>query len=102
MEQSRGSFKVICVDGTERTILGRPTIDRIHAALKVTCLDTVTLTRGIHGLASTVMMVDDTGLIDGKPINPKATALYRSVCRPDRQDGTIHGDVAIVNDEDFA
>jgi hypothetical protein len=51
--------------------------------------------------AEIVMMVDDTGMIDGKPINPKATELYRGVCRP----GTpysIHGDVAIVNDEDFA
>jgi hypothetical protein len=48
-----------------------------------------------------VMLVDDTGLIDGKPANPEATRQYHSVCRP----GTtqhIAGDVAIVPDEDFA
>ena len=48
-----------------------------------------------------VMVVDDTGMIDNKPANPQATALYHGVCRP----GTVHpicGDVAIANDEDFA
>jgi len=37
----------------------------------------------------------------GKQINPEATRIYRSVCKP----GTTHqivGDVIIVNDEDFA
>lgn len=36
-----------------------------------------------------------------KPVNAKATELYHAVCKP----GTTHqivGDVAIVNDEDFA
>jgi hypothetical protein len=47
------------------------------------------------------MIVDDTGMIDHKPVNAKATELYRAKCNP----GTpfsIHGDVAIVNDADFA
>lgn len=47
------------------------------------------------------VIVDDTGMIDGKPINNKATKLYHAICRP----GTthcIHGDVAIVNESDFA
>jgi hypothetical protein len=41
-------------------------------------------------------LVDDTGMLDGKPVNPKATALYQAICRP----GTIrpiHGDAVIVN-----
>jgi hypothetical protein len=39
-------------------------------------------------------------MIDNKPVNQKATALYHAVCRP----GTlhqIHGDVVIVSDRDF-
>jgi hypothetical protein len=37
-------------------------------------------------------------LIDGKPFNTKATALYHAICKP----GTvhqIHGHVVIVNDK---
>lgn len=48
-----------------------------------------------------VMIVDDTGMVDGKPVNKEATELYWSVCRS----GTTHpicGDVAIARDEDFA
>lgn len=48
-----------------------------------------------------VMIVDDTGMIDGKPVNPEATKLYHAICIP----GTvhcIHGDVAIAIDKDFA
>jgi len=76
------------------------------------CLDTVVLRDG------RVMLVDDNGyetttIEHGvghfelrptsarKPVNPEATKLYHSICRP----GTTHeivGDVAIVRDEDFA
>jgi hypothetical protein len=52
-------------------------------------------------LPETVMLVDDTGMIDGKPINPKATALYHAICRPGTM-FSIHGDVAIASDRDFA
>jgi hypothetical protein len=41
------------------------------------------------------MFVDDTGMLDGKPVNAKTTALYHRVCRP----GTlhqIHGVVVII------
>lgn len=47
-----------------------------------------------------VMMVDDTGFMEGKKINPKATELYHGVCRP----GTTHpicGDVVICWDKDW-
>lgn len=47
-----------------------------------------------------VMLVDDTGLIAGRPINPKATALYH-MCRPGTTN-PIAGDVAIAIDKDFA
>lgn len=48
-----------------------------------------------------VLVVDDVGMVNGKPVNPEATLLYHGVCRP----GTthqIHGDAAVCWDEDFA
>jgi len=97
-EIKQGQWLVIRVDGTEEPMEGKPTIRKIHYALGVTCCDSVTL-RFDH--PAIVMMVDDTGMVDGKPVNPKATELDHMRCKP----GTIfaiHGDVAIVNDEDFA
>jgi hypothetical protein len=58
-------------------------------------LDTVNLRDG------RVMLVDDVGLVDGKPLNAAATALYHGVCRPGTTN-PIAGDVAIAWDEDFA
>jgi hypothetical protein len=91
------TYKIIRVDGTETTHEGKPTIREITRLIGCDGLDHVTIDRK----RQTVMFVDDTGMIDHKPVNPKATALYRSVCKP----GTvhcIHGDVVIVNDGDFA
>lgn len=58
-------------------------------------LDTVNLRDG------RVMMVDDTGMIDDREINPEATRLYHAVSRPGNPH-SIHGDVAIVVDADLA
>jgi vacuolar-type H+-ATPase subunit B/Vma2 len=58
-------------------------------------IDTVNLRDG------RIMLVDDVGLIDGKPINPAATKLYHSVCKPGTTN-PIAGDVAIAWDKDFA
>jgi hypothetical protein len=57
-------------------------------------LDTVNLRDG------RVMLVDDTGLVDGKPRNEAATKLYLAVCRPGT-DAYIAGDVAVAVDADF-
>jgi hypothetical protein len=92
-----GTYKLIRVDGTETIYAGKAAIPDIMRLIRCNCLDTVFI--GPQG--RTVMFVDDTGAIDNKPINWKATALYRAVCMP----GTvhqIHGDVVIVNDRDFA
>jgi hypothetical protein len=92
-----GHFKVIRVDGTETIHEGKPSIAEICRLIGCVGLDTVTIDRKRR----TVMFVDDTGMIDRKPVNAKATALYRAICKP----GTvhqIHGDVVIVNDGDFA
>lgn len=64
-------------------------------------LDTVNLRDG------RVMLVDDTGLVDGRPRNAAATALYAAVCyeRTGRElppEAFIAGDVAVAVDEDFA
>lgn len=93
----RGEFRVIKVDGTETLFEEKPSIQKIYRAIGCDCVDTVILDRNLQQ----IMMVDDTGMCDGKPANHKATALYHSICKP----GTlhsIHGDVAIVHDGDFA
>src|SRR5271168_3763004 len=92
----RGEFKIIRVDGTETIHETKPSIRDIEKFIDAEMLDTVI----IDFVHKQIMMVDDTGMCDGKPVNPKATALYHAICKP----GTlhcIHGDVAIVNDGDF-
>src|SRR5258706_472061 len=93
----RGQYRIIRTDGTEVLVGSKPTLKQIYKQIGCTCIDTVTLSHE----RQIVMMVDDTGMVDGKPVNEKATALYHERCKP----GTvhaIHGDVALVNDEDFA
>lgn len=86
-------------------------ITEIEKLIGAGCLDTVNLRDG------RVMFVDDNGyetetvtkapghfelrpVKARKPVNPEATKLYHSICRP----GTTHqvvGDVALVRDADF-
>ena len=73
---------------------------KIYRDIGCECVDTVVLTREGYE-AGIVMLVDDTGLINRKPINTHATALYREVCRPGNPH-SVHGDVAICWDGDFA
>lgn len=68
---------------------------QIERLIGATVLDTVNLRDG------RIMLVDDLGHQKARSLNPEATRLYWSVCRP----GTTHeivGDVAIARDEDFA
>jgi len=88
---------VIRVDGTKTLYEEKPTLQKMYAAIGCNSIDTVILDRENE----IVMVVDDTGMVDGKPVNLEATVFYHNVCVP----GTlhqIHGDVAIVNDKDFA
>lgn len=81
---------------TKTSLMGSsPTLSKIHQLLGCKCFDSVTLDSN-----GTVMIVDDTGIIDNKPVNAKATKLYLGICRPGAT-GEIRGDVAIVNDNDF-
>ena len=97
MTVEHGTYKIIRVDGTESVVAEEPTIGKISRAIGCSCVDTVNINRK-EGI---IMIVDDTGMVDGKPVNPKATELYHAICQP----GTVwatHGDVAIARDGDFA
>jgi hypothetical protein len=97
----RGEYRILRVDGSEQLIEERPTLKRIQQIIGASTLDSVCLDNPRRARPEQIMMVDDTGMIDHKPANPKATELYHAICKP----GTvyaIHGDVVIVNDKDFA
>lgn len=90
------AIEVLRVNG-DREFLSVPKRDpfyRIQQLISCAICDCVNLKDG------RVMIVDDTGMLDDKPVNPKATEMYRKICRP----GTvhaIHGDVVIATDADF-
>ena len=88
---SPGTYKLIRCDGTETVHEGKVSISEIRRLISCDSLDHVTIDRR----KQTVMFVDDTGMIDGKPVNAKATELYRAVCKPGTMH-SIHGDVVIV------
>ncbi len=91
--------KLIRVDGTEEDLIGPHALQDIKQMIGADALDTVQLRHLGHPVQ--VMLVDDSGMVDGKPVNPKATELYHANCFP----GTthqIHGDVVVVPDGDFA
>ncbi|MCC6193676.1 MAG: hypothetical protein IT518_04335 [Burkholderiales bacterium] len=86
---------IIRADGREERV--NIHFDAIGKAIGARGMDSVNLRDG------RVMLVDDMGHIAAPypPVNPKATEIYWSVCRP----GTTHtivGDVAIVVDEECA
>lgn len=91
--------RIIRIDGTEEPLPQPVSMRQIMSMIGAVRADTVILKH--LGRPMQVMVVDDTGMVDGKPVNAKATELYHRNCRP----GTIHpicGDVAIVFDKDFA
>jgi hypothetical protein len=91
--------KLIRVDGTEVELHGPHSIQDVQTMIGASTLDTVLL-RSL-GEPLHVMLVDDTGMIDGRPVNAKATDLYHAQCRPGNP-YQIHGDVVIVPDGDYA
>lgn len=96
MTQQTNQRRIIRVNGSEELLPSKLSMREICKRIGCDMIDTVNLRRD-----DLVMLVDDTGMIDGKPVNPKATKLYHSVCRA----GTVHpicGDVAVVYDGDFA
>jgi hypothetical protein len=91
----RGEYRILYEDGSQCLVEEKPNIAKIQAAIKAAALDSVNFPD------FQVMLVDDTGMIDRRPVNPKATELYRAKCKP----GTvycIHGPAVLVHDMDFA
>lgn len=91
----QGTYKIIQIDGTESVVEGKPTIDKAKHIIGCETIDAVNLGN------DTIMLVDDVGLIDDRPINQKATELMLQRFGP-KYPSKIHGDVLIVNDLDFA
>lgn len=91
--------RLIRADGTTEELPGRVSLAKICKLIGAATCDTVMLKH--LGRPLCVMVVDDTGMIDGRPINAEATKLYHANCRPGNP-FSIHGDVVIVPDEDFA
>lgn len=91
--------RIIRVDGTEEALDRPHSMKELYRLMGCQLVDTVNLRH--LGEPRQVMLVDDTGMIDRKPVNQKATALYHANCRPGVT-APICGDVAIVFDEDFA
>lgn len=85
---------LIRTDGSTQMLEGKQSFSTIYQLIGCDCLDTVSLA---HGL---VMLVDDTGLLDNKPVNPIATGLYYAKCQHVTPN-SIHGDVVIVPDDDY-
>lgn len=91
--------KLIRVDGTEVPLVGPHALDDVRLMIGAETLCAVNLRH--LGSPLQVMLVDDTGQICGKPVNERATALYQQRCWPGTT-ATIHGDVVIVPDSDYA
>jgi hypothetical protein len=72
--------KIVLTDGTETVRPGKPDYRQICEIIGCNGLDIVTPNR--HN--ATIMFVDDTGMIDEKPVNAKATALYRANASPEQ------------------
>ena len=89
--------RIIHADGTETALKHKRSMSEIASLIGADACDSVSLDH--LGRPPQVMIVDDAGLIDGKPINAKATALYHG-SRP----GSMYpvcGDAAVVFDRDF-
>lgn len=96
-----GQWKVARANGVIEVRLGKPVITEVMDLIGAAIPDTVNIRNGEGRPTGVVMMVDDNGHALGKPVNALATEIYHAQCIP----GTTHeirGDVAIVNDEDFA
>jgi hypothetical protein len=91
---------ILRVGGTREELARAHTLAELKKKIGCQTIDVVNLNRAPNHRGM-VMLVDDTGFVDGKPRNEAATALYQAVCRP----GTTHyiaGDVAVVPDGDYA
>jgi hypothetical protein len=91
-------FRLIRSDGTTETFPERPTIERLCQLLACTSLDVVSIGKANRPPDDEIMLVDDTGAVERKPVNAEATRLYQRGARPG---WAIHGDVIVTYDRYF-
>lgn len=91
-----GTHRLVRVDGTEETLQGKATLRQIYKLIHCEAVDSVT----IQKRPRLVMIVDDNGMVDEKPVNGRATILM--VAANPGYPYSIHGDVVIAYDRDFA
>ncbi len=94
-----GQYRILRVDGSDEWVPQRPTIEALHKALGCDAVDTLVLMKDTNDMPEIVMIIDDTGMTDGKPVNFRATQMLRGF-HP-KVHYPVHGDVALVNDKDF-
>ena len=100
----RGTYLVVNTNDEAKLIEEKPRLAKVRAAISTPereciCCDTINLRLMGCGVKDRiVMMVDDTGMLDGLPINRLAFYVAHTM-RSYPHD--IHGTVVIVNDADF-
>jgi hypothetical protein len=93
---ARGHYQILRTDGSEAVVENRPTLDQLHRDLDCECTESIWIDREHE----TIMVIDDSGMLRKRPVNAKATAPVKQAYGQDYP-YAIHGDVALVNDEDF-
>ena len=101
----RGTYLVVNTNDEAKLIEEKPTLAKVQAAISTPereCMlcDTINLRlMGAGGVKDPiVMLVDETGMLDGLPINRIAFYVAHTI-KGYQHD--IHGTVVIVNDADF-
>lgn len=97
MEMKSGQYRVITTTGAVLDFSDKPTLNTVTKHIGHVLFNAVSL------VGDTMMLVDDMGIANGLPFNPKATEVVRNVYRSKGHEYPylIHGDVVIVNDRDF-
>lgn len=93
-------FTLLREDGTQERYPVTPTFPLMAHLLRCESFDVVQIGKANTPSDDQIMLVDDTSMLDGKPINPEATRLYHRLTRPDNP-YSIHGDVIVAYDRDF-
>jgi|SRR5688572_18646771 len=88
---------VIRVNGTveEHNVPADSIFSEVERLINAQCLDHVTF-------SDKVLWVDDIGIAKNLPVNPEASKMYQSKCRPEvRSTCFLYGDAAITYESDF-
>jgi hypothetical protein len=91
--------QLIRANGTFQDLPKRVPPGEVERLISAEVADTIVLRH--MGRPSHIMVVDDTGMVDRKPVNKAATALYWQSCAPGCKPYPIHGDVVVLLAEEF-